>query len=422
MATPAANSAGNNEAPFWQQLPGVLLYPLQGPAWLATLALALFSVLAALPGLVGLILLAVTWLAIYTYGFEILRRSANGNRRAPEQIGELFDGAAMRLIALMVVCVAMVIAAGLLGPLVMLAVSALLFVLHPVWLMSLALDGSLRQALRPDTAINTVRLIAGPYAVALVLVFGLQIATALVWALCHAKLPGVLAWPLATAVQTWALFASFRLFGLLVYCHRDQLGFEADSDDNTPLPSAAERAEQALLQRVDALLEEQRTASACQLLEQAVGSGQAGPAVYALLARLLTDAPLAQQQQHAGNWLHYLLHDNQPRQALTLWREQLQRDPGFTPTTAALGQQLVNAALNGNQRQLAHDGLRSLIARWPGHELVPEWALQLALLAADLHADADNARRWIAQGLAASNTPEQQRRLHAALQMLPSTL
>ena len=417
--------ATQRELPFWEQLPQVLLYPLHASVLLASVALALFSVLAALPGLVGSIMLGITWLATYGYGFEVLRRSAHGNPAPPEQAGELLDGGVLRLVALMALCLATVICCTLLfGPWAMLGLSALLFVLHPVWLISLALDGSLRQALNPATAVLTLQRIAGPYAISLLLVGVLQFAALFLYALAHRGLPGALAWPLSTFGYAMALAASFRLLGVMVYCYRDVLGFEADSTPELAarLPDPAERAGQALLARVERLLQENRQDTARQLLLQAVTSAPAGNAVHQQLHQLLASATPAQRQAHLGQWLGQLLAQQQARQALALWRNELARDHDFAPEPAATGEQLVQAALLQGQRQLAYDGLRALLKRWPQSPQVAHWALQAALLAADLHGDVAAARRLIAQGQAAMPSADLQRRLQAALDSLPTSL
>lgn len=417
--------ARSHELPFWEQLPQVLLYPMHAPVLLASAALALFSVLAALPGLVGSIMLGITWLATYGYGFEVLRRSAQGNPAPPEQAGELLDGGVLRLVALMALCLATLICCTLLfGPWAMLGLSALLFVLHPVWLISLALDGSLRQALNPATAVLTLQRIAGPYAISLLLVGVLQFAALFLYALAHRGLPGVLAWPLSTFGYAMALAASFRLLGVMVYCYRDVLGLEADSSHELAarLPDPAERADQALLARVERLLQENRQDTARQLLLQAVTSAPAGNAVHQQLHQLLASATPAQRQAHLGQWLGQLLARQQARQALALWRNELARDHGFAPEPATTGEQLVQAALLQGQRQLAYDGLRALLKRWPQSAQVAPWALQAALLAADLHGDVAAARRLIAQGQAAQPSADLQRRLQAALDSLPTSL
>lgn len=414
--------ATRRELPFWEQLPQVLLYPLHASVLLASAALSLFSVLAALPGLVGTIMLCITWLATYGYGFEILRRSAHGNPAPPEQLGELFDGGVLRLVALMVLCLAAVICSTVLfGAWAMLGLTALLFVLHPVWLISLALDGSLRQALNPATAIFTLQRIAGPYAASLLLIGVLQFAALFLYALAHRGLPGVLAWPLSTFGYAMALAASFRLLGVMVHSHRHELGFQADgAPSEERLPSPTERADQALLAKVDGLLQEGRRDSARQLLQQSVRSSPAGDAVHEQLQALLADQPLAERQAHTGQWLLHLLQSGQSLRALGLWRAALAEDARFCPALTTTAEQLVQLASERNQRQLAHDGLRALLHQHRQAPGAAGWALQAALLTCDLHGDVAAARQLIAQGLGSQPSAELERRLHAALATLPA--
>jgi hypothetical protein len=321
----------------------------------------------------------------------------------------------------MALCLASVVWCGqLFGPWATLALIVVLFVLHPVWLISLALDGSLRQALNPATAVFTLQRIAGPYAVALLMIAVLQLAALMLFGLAHRGLPAALAWPLSTFGYAMALFTSFRLLGVMVHSYRHALGFQAQgAPAEQRLPSPGERADQALLARVERLQHDGREQTARLLLEQAVRTAAVGEEVHARLHALLAEAPLAQRQAHAGQWLLHRLQQGQTSQALALWRSALAEDPGFTPALADTGEQLVHAALARSQRQLAHDGLRALLQRWPQSPRLAGWALQAALLTADLHGDADGARQLIAQGLASAPEPELSRRLQAALATLP---
>ena len=418
-----ARPATPRELPFWEQLPQVLLYPLHASVLLASTGLALFSILAALPGLVGTILLGVTWLATYGYGFEVLRRSAHGNPAPPEQLGELFDGGVLRLVTLMVLCLAAVICSTvLLGPWAMLGLTALLFVLHPVWLISLALDGSLRQALNPATAVFTLQRIAGPYAVSLLLIGVLQLGALFLFALAHRGLPGVLAWPLSTFGYAMALATSFRLLGVMVHSHRQELGFDAHgAPSQERLPSPTERADQMLLARVERLLQDGRRDTARQLLLEAARNTAVGDGVHEQLQALLADQPLAARQAHTGQWLLHLLQTGNHQRALGLWRSALATDPHFCPALIPTAERLVSTATERGQRQLAYDGLRALLHAHPQAPNVPGWALQAALLTCDLHSDAPAARQLISQGLASQPSTDMQRRLQAALASLPAT-
>lgn len=411
------------ELPFWEQLPQVLLYPLHAAVLLASGGLALFSALAALPGVVGLVMLSTTWLATYGYGFEILRRSAHGNPAPPEHPGDVLDTGVLRLVALMALCLAAVIlCAWLLGFWASLALVALLFVLHPVWLISLALDGSLRLALNPATALFTLQRIAGPYAVSLLLIGALQVAALILFGLAHRGLPAALAWPVSTFGYASALSASFRLLGVMVHSYREVLGFEAQgAPSEERLPSATERADQALLSRVEGLLQDGRTDTARQLLVEAARNGAVGDAVHEQLHQLLAGQSLADRQAHAGQWLLHLLNSGQTPRALGLWRSELATDPGFCPALASTAEQLVQTASERGQRQLAHDGLRALLYKHPHAPAAAGWALQAALLTCDLHGDVEAARQLIAQGLASQPAVELERRLHAALATLPAT-
>jgi hypothetical protein len=213
----ASRARRSTPAPFWTRTRAIALYPLRGGALFALIALTLCRLLGMLPG-IGWILGMVTALAIYKYAFEILRHTADGYMEAPERGFDIGDGVVLRLLALMIVLGAVVAAAALLaGPVVGLLTLLAVVLLQPGFLISLAIDGSLRRALNPAVSIGLALRIGWPYLAAFGLLFVIQASalTAARW-LQHYLPP--LASDLAVGVVTiWGLFSAFHLMGYLVY-------------------------------------------------------------------------------------------------------------------------------------------------------------------------------------------------------------
>ncbi|MGO4777696.1 hypothetical protein AB4084_19685, partial [Lysobacter sp. 2RAB21] len=169
--------------PFWHRLRQIMLYPIRGAAFFTLLVLTLCTFLSVVPG-IGWLLSIVTWLAAYKYAFEILRATADGRMDPPESVLKVDGGVVWRLIALQLIYMVIVLVAMLFGgPVVGLFALAVIVFLQPGCIMSLAIDGSLGNALNPATSFGIVARVGWPYLAVFGLLFVIQasVATAGIW-------------------------------------------------------------------------------------------------------------------------------------------------------------------------------------------------------------------------------------------------
>lgn len=130
-------------APFWTRIPAIATYPLRGSALYALIALTLCSALLVLPGILKLVVLGVLGMATYTYAFDILRHSANGEHDAPRLGYNSFDSAVLRLILLAFALGIVIVAAGVIAGKPGLTVAYLAVqLLLPGMMIALAIDGA----------------------------------------------------------------------------------------------------------------------------------------------------------------------------------------------------------------------------------------------------------------------------------------
>src|SRR5690606_119866 len=220
--------------PFWQRLRAITLYPFRGAALASLVALTLASLLGMIP-VVGWVVALLVWIGAYKYAFEVLRATADGRLEAPEVVLGTGDGVVARLIAMQLVFIVVVLAALLVGgPIIGLAVLALVAFMQPGCVMSLAMDGSLAHALNPSTPLALVGRIGWPYLAVFGLLFVIQASalTASVW--LARWMPPVIADLAVTAVSFWGLFAAFHLMGYLIYQYHEALGYEPAARDGLP--------------------------------------------------------------------------------------------------------------------------------------------------------------------------------------------
>ncbi|EKU25625.1 hypothetical protein [Xanthomonas graminis] len=413
----ASRARRSTPAPFWTRTRAIALYPLRGGALFALIALTLCRLLGMLPG-IGWILGMVTALAIYKYAFEILRHTADGYMEAPERGFDIGDGVVLRRLALMIVLGAVVVAAALLaGPIAGMLTLLAVVLLQPGFLISLAIDGSLRRALNPAVSIGLALRIGWPYLAAFGLLFVIQ-ASALTAANWLQKYLPPLASDLAVGVVTiWGLFAAFHLLGYLVYQYHEVLGYEpADDDDAT---HARHDPDQRVLDEAEQFVRDGHAVEALQLLRGEVRSRAVSLAVHELYQRLLRSSGRADElREHSRQYINRLLQEKQERRALALLREALDADPDFAPLLPEQASLLAERAQLAGQFKLALDGLLAARRAWPKAPEFSAWSLGAALLLAERFGDDAQARALLQDALARCEDEAQRGKLQAALKAL----
>jgi len=399
--------------PFWTRLRRFPLYPLHGTALLALVTLTLCTLSSLIPGM-GWLLSLVTWAAIYGYAFDILRHTADGRMEAPELVNASRDGSVWRLLAMMIALIVVVALAFAFGGLALgLLVLVAVVLLQPGFVISLAMDGSLRRALNPAVAVALATRIGWPYLAAFGVLFVMQASmlTASRWA--KGLLPPVLDELALAAITIWGLFATFHFMGYLVYQYHEVLGYEPDAHNDLDLIRDA--PDQRLLEDAELHIREGRNDTALEILRGEVRSRAVGLEVHALYQRLLASSHRSEQRlEHARQYLTALLQAGQDRQALALLREALQADPDFVPLTVEQACQLAARAQLTGQAQLQVDLHLAMLKAWPSAPEAPRWALDTALLLAERFGRDAQASALLDQALARCEDEEQRRRLLAA--------
>ncbi|WDS36447.1 DUF4013 domain-containing protein [Pseudoxanthomonas sp.] len=399
--------------PFWTQLRSFPLYPLRGTALITLVTLTLCTLSRMVPG-IGWLLSLLTWGAIYAYAFDILRHTADGRMQAPEILQDSRDGTVWRLFAMMIALVVIVVLAfGAGGLIVGMIVLVAVVLLQPGFVISLAMDGSLRRALNPAVAIALATRIGWPYLAAFGVLFVMQASmiTASRWA--KGLLPPILDELVLAAITIWGLFATFHFMGYLVYQYHEELGYEPDAHND--LHHHADAPDQRVLDEAELHVREGRTDTALEILRSEVRSRAVGLDVHALYQRLLASSPrTAERLDHARQYLNALLLEKQDRPALILLRDALQADPDFVPLTAEQASQLAARATMTGQQQLAVDLHLAMLKAWPSAQAAPQWALETALLLAERFGRDAEASALLTQALARCEDGEQRRKLGAA--------
>ncbi|PPU35370.1 MULTISPECIES: DUF4013 domain-containing protein [unclassified Xanthomonas] len=400
-------------APFWTRIPAIATYPLRGSALYALIALTLCSALLVLPGILKLLVMGVLGMATYTYAFDILRHTADGQADAPRLGYNSFDSAVLRLI-LLAIALGIVIgaAAVVAGPFGLTIAYVATLLLLPGMLISLAIDGSLRRALNPAVSIDMAMRIGWPYLAAYGLLYVIQGSGTAAAFIALTYLPPIVREATTLVASIWALFASFHLMGYLVYQYHEALGYTPSGGD------VQERADpdQRLLDEAEHHVREGHTDEAFQAVRGAVRSRAVSLAVHELYQRLLRQHHRSDElHEHTQHYINRLLQERQERRALALQREALDSDPAFTPMLPEQATLLAERAKMAGQFQLATDGLLAAIAAWPRDPMLPSWSLDAGLMLAERFGRDDQARALLQHATERCDDAAQRAKLDAAL-------
>lgn len=400
-------------APFWTRIPAIATYPLRGSALYALIALTLCSALLVLPGILKLLVMGVLGMATYTYAFDILRHTADGQADAPRLGYNSFDSAVLRLI-LLAIALGIVIgaAAVVAGPFGLTIAYVATLLLLPGMLISLAIDGSLRRALNPAVSIDMAMRIGWPYLAAYGLLYVIQGSGTAAAFIALTYLPPIVREATTLVASIWALFASFHLMGYLVYQYHEALGYTPNGGD------VQERADpdQRLLDEAEHHVREGHTDEAFQAVRGAVRSRAVSLAVHELYQRLLRQHHRSDElHEHTRHYINRLLQEKQERRALALQREALDSDPAFTPLLPEQATLLAERAKMAGQFQLATDGLLAAIAAWPRDPMLPSWSLDAGLMLAERFGRDDQARALLQHATERCDDAAQRAKLDAAL-------
>ncbi|WP_454830274.1 tetratricopeptide repeat protein [Pseudoxanthomonas wuyuanensis] len=403
--------------PFWQRLRTIAFYPLRGPALYSMIALTLCSLLTIVP-VVGWIVGILTWLAAYKYSFDILRHTADGHMDSPEHALGTGDGTVLRLLALIILlAVAVVLVTVFAGPVAGLLALLLVVFLQPGCVISLAMDGSLRQAANPATSLTLALRIGWPYLAAFGLLFVIQASALTASRWVHQFLPPFVGDLAVTMVTLWGLFAAFHLMGYLVYQYHEELGYEPGSHYER-LPERHD-PDQRLLDEAGHFVREGQADTALEILRAEVRSRLVGLPVLELYQRLLRNGGRkAELHEHTRQYIARLLAEKQGQRALGLLREALDADSAFVPLLPEQGEELAERARLAGQFQLTTDTLRAMIQAWPKSPAAAKWSLDAALLLAERFGRDDEARQLLEQALARCEDEEQRGKLETALKAL----
>jgi tetratricopeptide (TPR) repeat protein len=354
--------------PFWERLPGVMLYPAHASA-MATIVLLALGRLVLLFPFFGIFIFLALVAAMYRYGFECLRSTADGYLQPPDvssgsNIGWKFIG----LILILFVVAAIVMAK--LGPLPGLILLLFFGIALPGAIMTLAMEESLVEALNPLKWIAIMTGVGWPYLAVVGLCLAISYNEGYATHAVGRLLPLPVALVVMGIISNYALVMTFHLMGYLLYQYHEELGFVPAA---AQLERPADKADptQASLDEVGALVRDGKLEEAIERTRALLRGHGAGPAVHAQYRKLLRAAgDKAALLEHGRDSIGNLIDHEEDRAAVELLRECQAIDPGFAPATALQVTKLAHMASRQNQPQAALLLVKDFHERFPNSQYV----------------------------------------------------
>lgn len=381
--------------PFWERLREITLYPSKPAALMTVVLLAALRLLGFLPGVGGLVNLAIS-VGLYKYAFEVLRDSANGRTEPPEgslNVDESLGWGAIRLQAMFLILYVLA-AVFLPGPLAI-AVSLLLALGLPGAVMSYAMDENFWHALNPGTWLAVMARLGWPYFLAVILILVINLSAQNAQGLVTHVLPAIIGVPLLYCIAHYALIATFHLMGYLIYQYHEVLGYEPKEQVVLKRPLDAD---QGVLDEAAELVKQGDPVSATAILRTHIrerGGTDAVHAQYRKLLRLANDRD--ELLVHGREYLLMLLGQDKDKAAVELLREGMELDPGFAPAQAEQVTRLAAKAAQLGQTAVALRLLNGFARRFPKSPDIPaNYLLAARLLSERLGKDAE-ARALLVQ-------------------------
>lgn len=374
------STPGNSQlTPFWRRLPRFFLYPAQlGPL----LHIGIYSgvggfALILLP-LLGWLAALLLWIAFFKYAFLVLEHTARGHFEAPDGPidDKMKDHAASVGKQFVLLFLGGLAAGGLAVPFgpTGAAVGVLLVSLAlPAGIMTLAINGSLLQALHPGRIFSLIRTIGSPYLALYFFLVSLTGSSSWLQEFLGDHLALWLRLPILGFVAMYFTLIMYHMMGYALYQYHDVLGLKvavgfAEAEASQP----GKKPVDPVLLKLSPLMAEGRQEEAIDLLENALRTRWEDNDLHERYHKLLMaagkrDAAL----RHGRQYINKLMNDKRLGRALDLCAQCLDTDPEFRPQDPAQTYELARAASQSHRAKLALGLLRGFDKQNPKHPEVP---------------------------------------------------
>jgi tetratricopeptide (TPR) repeat protein len=300
MLTPLGIS--DSITPFWQKTGHFFLYPLATPLLLIALAAALFTVLAPssnigfVYGLVGIFGIGF----LFKVAFSVMEFTAYGNLDKPnwQRMMATDNGwVFLKMLAMLIIVVASVFKIAEFSSILSIVTGVFFALAFPAMNMILVMDKSMWSALNPARILFVMSAIGGSYFILLGLLVLFGLSSSYGAEFFTNQLSPKIGIPLAQFFSTYLMFASYHMYGYVIYQYHFELGFSVERHklhhniQQHGQVYSADSDNQAIMRDADIteaeiFIQEGRYQSAEQVLRDALKLDETNNNVYELLYKL----------------------------------------------------------------------------------------------------------------------------------------
>lgn len=404
---------------FWQDIPGILGYPLRAEALGMLLGCALAKIVSYalgsslqvqwLPSLsvqggsssvfavvLGLVVDLIVLMLVLKLAVEALVHTAH-DRVGPDKAGGMSatDSQAIGQILLLLIFGLPIYLLALWGNgnLVWLALLMAVFV-SPAAIILQAVDDNLLQSLDPRAWWALVSRVGASYFVMVAMLACLLVVAVGTQWLLKASLPGVFAAVLSAFIGFYALLVGYTLMGRVIIHKHEAL----DLDLTPPIvrPTLANAEEDELMQAADRLLANDKPVAAADQLQSLIDRrGASAPIHERYRQLLLANCDMERLSVHGRDYIGVQLALGQPKRAAALLLESRSHDPAFRLDAPEHITALIAYAAATGQSQLAVDLAEGFNTRFPTDPDLPRNLLTTARLMAERFGRVAEARHLL---------------------------
>ncbi|TDT38536.1 hypothetical protein DES49_2513 [Halospina denitrificans] len=360
--------------PIWERLPQVFGYPFKSACLTALSLYAVLYAIGILIPVIGLLFGLAAWIGLYKFAYDVLDATARGWDSPPEIQRGTSSLVLFKTIGLfMVLIFGLVMIASVTGSMLLLIAGVVFIVLAtPAAIITLAITGSLINALNPATWVDIMRTVGLPYFIASLLLFMLGISRGVAESLLTGAVgAGFIGHIGLFLVGGYFLIASFHLMGYLVFQHHDALGVQQEVDASTR--AAANDSRSPTLQQAEALVRDGNVDEAIALLYRELRTG-GQPEEHDRYRKLLElQGRNEDLLAHGREYIPVLLYGvEQPKKALGVAEHCLKIDPRFEPSDPRQVRDLARIADRYDWHELVMRLTNGFAKRHPSHPDVVE--------------------------------------------------
>jgi hypothetical protein len=369
--------------PLVERLQQVLRYPVQSGPLSTIVALAgSEAVLSFLPGLISFVLDLVVWAALFKYGFEVLRWSANGRREAPQISFTVSDTIARYAVLLLLLLEIGLLAIGsVYGRIPALVVGFGAMAAIPAIVIILALEEGMLRALNPVAWIELASRLGRSYLVFVCLFCAALVVQSVVSIPLRAHLPDFVAIFAIAFVVDYLMIGNFHFIGAMIHEHSDELGYAGHLELKDEMQAGDRGGPAIVAARTRGATGD--AAGAAALLREEL---RAHPDVISMHVEyrhwLRESDDKVELAAHGRRFVPLLLAADQDARAVDVARESQQCDAAFALEEPDDITRVATAAASAGHAQVALALLGGFHKRFRGHaDIVRNYLLAAKLLA-----------------------------------------